>query len=120
MMSRQKPPAHLTANNVPVIDPRTGIMTPAWRSFFDDLTSAAPPIDDDIVLDASPATYTAIHAGALLVVGGTVSQIDFIRGRITVTTGLIAGFIPMSQNDQVEITYAVLPTVYYFPNGNPT
>lgn len=119
-MTLQKPPVNLPSNQVPLIDPKTGVLTPAWRAFFDDIVSAAPPIDDTLTLDPSPATYTAIHPGFLLIVGGTVSQVDLIRARVTVTTGQTAGFFPMSQDDQLEITYAVVPAIYFLPTGNPT
>lgn len=114
----QKPPISLPSLWAPMLDPRSGILTEVWRGFFSDLVSPATPIQV-VTVSASPFTFTAIHIGSLLVVGGTVSQIDLIRARVTVTTGLIAGFIPMSQNDQVVLTYTVLPSVWYIPNGNP-
>lgn len=114
-----KPPvAFSSLNLIPIADKATGRLNPAWFGFFADLTAPATPIEE-VTLDASPATYTAVHAGSLLIANGTVTQIELVRARVTVITGLIAGFIPMSQNDQVIVTYAVIPDVWYIPNGNP-
>lgn len=117
-MARQKPPVHLPSQSQPIMDPATGRMNPAWYGFFYDLTSQATPLDG-VTPGASPYTYTAIHPGAMLIIGGTVSEVDLIRGRDTVNTGLTAGFFPMSQNDQLVITYSAAPTLWYVPNGNP-
>lgn len=113
-----KPPIALPSNQTPPIDIKTGVWKPSWYAFFAGLVAAAPPIKA-LVVGASPFTYTAVHIGALLVVGGTVTSIVLTRARVTLTTGLTAGFIPMSQGDQAVVTYTVLPTMWYIPNGNP-
>lgn len=114
-----KPPVSIPGLNlIPIMDKVTGRLNPAWFGFFSDLTAPATPIEV-VTVGASPFTYTAVHAGSLLIKGGTVNQISLIRARVTVITGLTTGFIPMSQNDQVEVTYAVIPDAWYVPNGNP-
>lgn len=116
----QKPPAAMPAmSTVPIADPKTGLVTQAWYGYFRDLSSLATPIEQQTV-GASPWTYTAVHSGNLLVKGGTVSKIGLIRARVTIMDiGMVAGFIPVSPDDQVVITYTVVPEVWHIPNGNP-
>jgi len=118
-MARQKPPVHLPSQSQPIMDMETGRMSPAWYGFFYDLTSAATPYEA-VPVGASPFTFTAVHPGAILIVGGTVSEVDLIRARETIApTGQTAGFFPMSQGDQIVVTYSGLPVMWYIPNGNP-
>jgi hypothetical protein len=44
-----------------------------------------------------------------------VSAVVIIRQGVTVPTGLVDGLIPVSRLDQVQITYAVAPTVNFLP-----
>jgi hypothetical protein len=97
--------------------------------FFSDLEQtivALPPdmsdaieqplqVYETVTVGASPFTFTANLPGDLLVVGGTVSQIDIDRKGTSLTTGLTAGFFPVMPFDQCTITYSGLPTVYFLP-----
>ena len=65
---------------------------------------------------ASPFTYTAPFSGQVAVTGGTVSVISLIRQGTTVATGLTVGLFPVSRLDQVQITYAVAPTMTLLPS----
>lgn len=68
-----------------------------------------------VTVGASPFTFTANFSGTLAVSGGTVSAIAVIRQATTVPTGVIAGLILVSRQDQVQITYTVIPTVNFLP-----
>lgn len=102
-------------NNVPVVgEDRT--VESIWSQFYTALVSAAAPIDLVDVL-VSPFDYMASFPGFLLVSGGTVSNLALTRGRVTIATlPMTSGFIPMAQGDIVEITYSVLPDVWFIPN----
>jgi hypothetical protein len=122
MTNTQKPPAALPTNDLPMVN-EGGLITEGWWGFFSNLTSAATPI----VAITAPATmpvggfkYTAIHAGFLLIRGGTVSSVGLVRRRVSISpVGPVAGFFPMSQNDQLVITYSVAPALWFVANGNP-
>ena len=79
-----------------------------------DPTPRAQPVAA-VTVSASPFTFTAPANGTLAVTAGTVSVISVIRQGVTVATGLVTGLIPVSRLDQVQITYAVLPTVNFLP-----
>lgn len=111
-----QPSLAVPSSATPVIDPKTGQMTTPWRQFFARLTQLPPPVQLQTP-GASPWDFTASVTGNLLIVGGTVSAVVLARGRDTVSTGLIAGFFPMSQQDVLTITYSVAPTAYFIPLG---
>lgn len=101
-------------NDVPLADD-DGVCGPAWYLFFAYLGRMPSPIEE-VVLGPSPHTFIASFPGTLLIAGGTVSQVDLTRGRVTVTTGQTAGFFPMALQDEIEITYTVLPDVWFIPS----
>jgi hypothetical protein len=118
-MAFLKAPIQLPTMKQPIADLVTGMVTPAWYGFFYDLTSDATPFEA-ITVGASPFTYTAVHPGMMLIIGGTVSAVGLIRGRITIAaTGLVAGFFPMAAKDQLVTTYTGVPTMWYIPGGVP-
>lgn len=86
-----------------------------WYRFFQGLFNGTPPgIEATVTLGATPYTYTAPSGGFLLVRGGTVTAIQLTRS-LTTLTGLTSGLFPLSQGDQLTITYTVLPTVIFYP-----
>jgi len=96
----------------PMVDLETGRATRAW---YLPLMSLFQPLPENSVTPTgSPFAFTAIQGGALLVSGGTVSQITLKRNQVYVT-GLTSGFIPVSAEDVVTITYTVAPTLLFFP-----
>jgi hypothetical protein len=118
MTNTQKPPAALPTNDLPMVN-EGGLITEGWWGFFSNLTSAATPIIA-ITPQPSPYTYTSIHAGFLLIRGGTVSSVGLVRRRVIISpVGPVAGFFPMSQNDQLVITYSAPPALWFIANGNP-
>lgn len=102
--------------------PDTG---PSLRDVANALVLAADDLPQDpipraqpasaVAVGASPFTFTAPFTGSLAVQGGTVSAITVIRNGLNVATGVIAGMVPMSRLDQVQITYSAAPTVGFLP-----
>jgi hypothetical protein len=92
-------------------------ITNAWYRFFLGIQSGLPPATETAVtLPASPFTYTASAKGFLIVQGGTVSMISFSRTPGTFyPLGVTQGPIPVSQNDQVMITYSGVPNLVFVP-----
>lgn len=122
MTERQHPPINVPSNQQPVIDPRTGILTPAWRAFFSDLVAAAHPIFEETA-GSSPYVFTAVHPGALLIKGGFVTGVEFTRGRVTVDISQGSGIIGQASFkadkngvDQTGIVSSVI-TNLSFPNA---
>lgn len=101
-------------------------VTPTLRDMADALLLAQDGLLQDpmpraqpaavVTVTASPFTFTAPANGTLSVAGGTVSAIALIRQGVTVATGLIAGLIPTSRLDQVQITYTGAPTAVFLPS----
>ena len=69
-----------------------------------------------IAVGASPFTYTATKAGAVIVNGGTLSLIQFGRGGALYTLGVLAGVAPVWAGDTVVVTYVVAPTMTFMPS----
>jgi len=69
-----------------------------------------------ITVGASPYTYTAEADGLLIVAGGTVSQIAYLRNATSVPLGVIAGSVQVLSGDAITITYTVAPTVTFLPS----
>jgi hypothetical protein len=115
----QKPPVSLPSQVLPLVD-EDGRATEGWYGFFVNLTSAATPLVQ-ITVGVSPFVFTASHAGFGLIIGGVVSSVGLRRRRVTIpAVGPVAGFFPVSQNDQLIITYTGLPVLWFIPNGNPS
>lgn len=68
-----------------------------------------------ISVGGSPFTYTAPFAGSVVITGGTVTSISFIRQGTSVATGLTSGIVPVSRYDQVQVAYMSLPTMTFIP-----
>lgn len=93
---------------------KKGCIVRPWISFLQQFVQAPPPFLN-ITPDPSPFIYQASEPGTIAVIGGTVSQIDLIRGSDTLNvTGSI--LIPLSIADGIEITYSVLPIVTFIPS----
>lgn len=68
-----------------------------------------------VTVGASPFTFTAPTNGTLAISIGTVSAVSIIRQGVSVATAVTDGLVPVSRLDQVQITYAVVPTVNFLP-----
>jgi hypothetical protein len=95
-----------------------GETTRGWYTFFSGLFAGQPtaPVMP-IMVTSAPFIYVAPTGGSLIVQGGTTSQIQFSRdGMNFYVLGVTSGVIPLSQADQVVITYSVAPpTVTWVP-----
>ena len=89
-----------------------------WYFFWSGLFRGLPPANvEEVALTGSPFIYTAPRKGSLIVSGGTVSAIEFSRDGVTFyDTGQTSGMIPSNAADQIQITYAVAPTVTFVPS----
>jgi hypothetical protein len=97
--------------DAPIAD-ENGRCTRSWFLAFQSLWNASPEFA--VTPTGSPFTFHVPQPGNLLVVGGTVSAISLTRSSLE-ATGLTAGFIPCSTEDDVTITYTVPPTLVFFP-----
>ena len=104
----------LPAVTQPMVDPRTGVLTPEWVKHFAGQQSQAGKIAS-VSVTASPFSYTANEIGHLHIKGGTVSSVTLVRARVSLLTGQISGFFPMSPGDVISIVYTVAPTVSFIP-----
>lgn len=100
----------------PVID-QGGRFTVPWFRFFERLNGKGP-VEAAQTVPASPAVFTPTVSGFYTVNGGTVSAIAYRRGTTGtfITSGVVAGFVPVRFGDSIRVTYTVLPTITFFPD----
>lgn len=89
----------------------------SWYRFWAGLFQGLPPENEiAVTLGASPASYSAVRKGSLIVSGGTVSQIEFTRnGTDYYDTGVTAGMFTLNASDVLRVTYAVIPDAVFVP-----
>jgi len=94
---------------------KSGQTQSVWYRFFQGIyNGVAPSSESSVTLGASPFTFEFPSRGFILIRGGTVSSIQFIRAQTTLT-GLTSGIFPGSQGDQLTVTYSGLPTMLFVP-----
>jgi hypothetical protein len=96
--------------------PKLPPTTRGWFTFWSGLFSGQPtgPVAP-ITVGTSPFTYIAPAGGSAIVQGGTTTQIQFSRdGHNFYVTGVTAGVLPVSQGDQLVVTYSVGPPTMVF------
>jgi len=87
----------------------------AWYRWWQDIETGKPPSDVEIVaVGASPFSYVAARRGFVILVGGTVSAISFIRTAPT-ATGLTAGIFPLAAGDTLKVTHTGAPAMTFVP-----
>ncbi len=93
-----------------------GVIASGWFRFWQGLFSGTPTGGVSVLtVGTSPFTYIAPAGGTVIVNGGTVTQIKFSRdGANFYITGLTAGMFPVSQGDQLVVTYSVGPPTMTF------
>ena len=90
-------------------------ITSTWYRWFQDVETGKPPSDVEIVtVGASPFSYVAVRRGFVILTGGTVSAISFIRTTAT-ATGLTAGIFPLAAGDTLKVTHTGAPTMTFVP-----
>lgn len=68
-----------------------------------------------VTAPASLSSFTANRKTSLVVSGGTVSLLRFLRGGVYVTLPFISGILELDLGDSVEFTYVVAPTLTVIP-----
>ena len=96
----------------PAIDTQTGRFSTAWIGFFTRLVSQPGKIVS-VNLTGSPFGYTAPADGVLAVFGGSSVTATLTRGRVSVPVSV--GSIPLSEGDQIVLTYSSAPAVSFVP-----
>lgn len=91
-----------------------------WYTFIQGMWKGqAPGTEAPVTLTPSPFIYTASRKGFAIVQGGTVSVVSWqgsARGSTTPhNTGQTSGCFPLSQGDQLIITYSSAPNVTFVP-----
>jgi len=89
---------------------------PQAIKFIESLQTGPLEDADVVTVGVSPYTYLAERDGTLVVQGGTVSQIAYVRNTGSINLGITAGPIPLLMADAITITYTVLPTVSFLPS----
>ena len=64
-----------------------------------------------VTTPASLSLFTADRRMSLVVSGGTVSLLRFLRSGVYVTLPFISGILELDLGDSVEFTYIVAPTL---------
>jgi len=107
----------LPQQNNPMVDAQGRPTVPWWRFFrgmFD-----KPAAQSAVTVTASPFLKRYQQDGFVVVEGGTVSLIEYLRGSSVVTTydlGATAGQFVVKNGDAIQITFTVAPTVTFFPD----
>ena len=84
-----------------------------WIQYLQQFTQS-PPRFIAVTVGASPFTYTALELGQIVIVGGTVTALHLVRGTSDLDiTG--QSVILLSPQDQLIVTYSVLPTITFIP-----
>jgi peptidoglycan/xylan/chitin deacetylase (PgdA/CDA1 family) len=83
------------------------------RTVLNSIPITLPMVDSfNVVVGASPYTYTAPRPQRINITGGTVTVIAISRNGVTFfTTGLTSGSFVVACGEQLQITYSVAPTV---------
>ncbi len=102
--------------STPLMD-KKGTTNASWFRLFQGLFTGSPAANISVVVPGTtPYTYAAPTGGTLIVNGGSVSQVKYSRdGASFYVTGQTQGMFPVSQGDQLVISYSVPPTLTFAP-----
>lgn len=103
----------LPSLNAQLVDAMRRMVAP-WNSFFQQFTQTPAPAMT-VSVGSSPFFYTALEPGTLVLQGGTITNLQLIRGSLVINI-INAITIPLGIDDVVIITYSVLPNAYFFPS----
>lgn len=110
------------SNTAPLSDTETGVIQQVWLYLLQTLYrrtggSGAVLEPEEITVTDSPFNYQAELRGAVIVSGGTITEIDFTRaGLPSIDVGIKAGMFPVMPGDVITVIYSVLPEVYFMPS----
>lgn len=101
----------LPSTSVPLVDPKTGMMSAPWANYFYGLSQASQPGAIQR-LQAGQNSYTASQSGSW-VVNGTPTAITLTRAREKVSIPVTTGLIPAVNGDVLavdgDVTVAFIP-----------
>lgn len=97
----------------PAVDDK-GFFTAQWVRFFTGLIAPERKFRA-LPVPASPGTVTSPDNGNLLISAGTVSSIKLRRGGVLLTLPGTSGLYPVSDGDEIVVTYTVAPAVTFIP-----
>lgn len=88
-----------------------------WYFFFTGLFKRIPPANvEPVTPTGSPYVYSAEIGGALIVEGGTVSDVEFSRdGTTWYSTGQTSGMFTVGAADRLRVTYSSAPNLTFVP-----
>jgi len=93
-----------------------GQTTRSWFRWFQDQHNGLPKgAEITVSVGGSPFTFTAPSGGYIILRGGTVSAVQITR-TVTTLTGQTSGIFPLSQGDQLTVTYSALPVMVFVPS----
>lgn len=69
----------------------------------------------NVTVGASPFTFTAPSDGNVVVSGGSITLIQYGRGDMLFSAGLLTGPIFVANGDKIQIVYLTMPTITFFP-----
>lgn len=73
------------------------------------------PPTNPVTVGASPFIFTPGVAGLVLISGGTITSISYMRNGLAYTVGVGAGAIPVTPNDSIRVIYTVAPSMAFIP-----
>lgn len=93
-----------------------GVTQSPWYRLWQGLFSGVPTGNLSVVtVGPPPFTYVAPVGGTLILSGGTITQTQFSRdGANFYVTGQTTGMFPLSQGDQLVVSYSVGPPTATF------
>jgi hypothetical protein len=88
----------------------------SYYRFFQGVDQGVPPAAEyTITVTASPFTFTTTqHGGFVILSGGSVSTVTFVR-MDSYVTGQTSGIFPMSFGDSLIVAYSLAPTMIFVP-----
>lgn len=70
---------------------------------------------ESVTPSGSPYTFRSGRDGYVIVQGGMVSRIDYVRLGVATQIGSLAGLFPLLSGDGLQVTYTVAPTMTFIP-----
>jgi hypothetical protein len=92
-----------------------GVTSKSMYRFMQNVYQGAAPTAETVITPTgSPFIYQAIVGGFMIVQGGTVSLLQFVRASTHTLPGT-SGVFPLSRADQLIITYSGAPNLIFVP-----
>lgn len=80
---------------------------------FAPISSAGTAPPQAVAVGASPFIFTAPDRGVVLISGGTVTSVDYIRKGLAYGMAGAGGAVPVLGSDGVRVIYTVAPTIWF-------